>query len=57
MELDLHPIRDLVALTMNQQVIWLNRREIEALPHKLMMALRAMDCSPPAVELPSPRSN
>lgn len=52
--LDVHTVRDRAALVIDGQLIWLNRREIELLRHKLMLALRTIDF--PAAVVPEPRS-
>lgn len=54
-ELDVHTVRDRVALVVNGEPLWMNRREIESLRHKLMLAVRALDFPAGPAEVPQPR--
>ncbi len=51
-ELDVHATRDRAALVVNGELLWMNRREIDVLRQKLVLALRTLDF--PA-DLPAPR--
>jgi len=54
-ELDVHTVRDRTALVVNGELLWMNRREVEALRHKLQLALRALDFGIAGV--PGPRGS